>query len=209
MSELHDNVVPHEKVRSLRDSIRKVRVAEMERTDVVVSLQESEKARLELLSEELIDVFKEVPEDDDQFAFQIVPGTQPRLWIDMTSHVLMGRDRHSYRFVKETRLGRMVLLETADIDDMADCITEYIAERIIEKERALEADWMLNRIRQQDVPTGKRLDQLKQENAGRAVAAKRNKARDFFILICGLLLGTVIGATGLVALALYANPFAG
>lgn len=209
MSELHDNVVPHEKVRSLRDSIRKVRVAEMERTDVVVSLQESEKARLELLSEELIDVFKEVPEDDDQFAFQIVPGTQPRLWIDMTSHVLMGRDRHSYRFVKETRLGRMVLLETADIDDMADCITEYIAERIIEKERALEADWMLNRIRQQDVPTGKRLDQLKQENTGRAVAAKRNKARDFFILICGLLLGTVIGAAGLVALALYANPFAG
>ncbi|MES0870772.1 hypothetical protein [Pseudovibrio sp. SCP19] len=209
MSELHDNVVPHEKVRSLRDSIRKVRVAEMERTDVVVSLQESEKARLELLSEELIDVFKEVPEDDDQFSFQIVPGTQPRLWIDMTSHVLMGRDRHSYRFVKETRLGRMVLLETADIDDMADCITEYIAERIIEKERALEADWMVNRIRQQDVPSGKKLDQLKQDATGKAVAAKPNKARDMFILFCGLLMGAVIGAVGLVALALYANPFAG
>ncbi|SFT58712.1 hypothetical protein SAMN05444141_102133 [Pseudovibrio denitrificans] len=209
MSELHDNVVPHEKVRSLRDSIRKVRVAEMERTDVVVSLQESEKARLELLSEELIDVFKEVPEDDDQFSFQIVPGTQPRLWIDMTSHVLMGRDRHSYRFVKETRLGRMVLLETADIDDMADCITEYIAERIIEKERALEADWMLNRIRQQDVPSGKKLDQLKQDSSGKAVATKPNKARDMFILFCGLLMGAVIGAVGLVALALYANPFAG
>ncbi len=207
MSELHDNVVPHEKVRSLRDSIRKVRVAEMERTDVVVGLQESEKARLELLSEELIDVFKEVPEDDDQFAFQIVPGTQPRLWIDMTSHVLMGRDCHSYRFVKETRLGRMVLLETADIDDMADCITEYIAERIIEKERALEADWMLSRIHRQDVPTGKRLGQLKQENAGKAALARRNKTRDFFIMISGLLLGTVLGAAGLVALALYANPF--
>ncbi len=208
MSEVHDNVVPHEKVRSLRDSIRKVRVSEMERTDVVVGLQESEKARLEMLSEELIDVFKEVPEDDDQFSFQIVPGTQPRLWIDMTSHVLMGRDGHSYRFVKETRLGRMVLLETADLDDMADCITEYIAERIIEKERALEADWMLNRIRQQDVPTGKKLDQLKQEKAVKAAAGKPTRLRDTLILICGLLFGMAMGAVGLVALALYANPFA-
>ncbi len=209
MSELHDNVVPHEKVRSLRDSIRKVRVAEMERTDVVVGLQESEKARLEMLSEELIDVFKEVPEDDDQFSFQIVPGTQPRLWIDMTSHVLMGRDRHSYRFVKETRLGRMVLLETADIDDMADCITEYIAERIIEKERALEGDWMLNRIRQQDVLSGKGLRQLANETETSRNTGESRKLRDCFILACGMVSGMVIGAVGLVAFALYANPFAG
>lgn len=209
MSELHDNVVPHEKVRSLRNAIRNVRIAEMERTDVVVNLQESEKARLELLSEELIDVFKEVPEDDDQFSFQIVPGTQPRLWIDMTSHVLMGRDKHTYRFMKETRLGRMVLLETADIDDMADCITEYIAERIIEKERALEADWMLNRIRQQDVPSGKGLDQLANEPIDSKVKTKSRKGRDFFLLFCGILLGSLIGAFGLIALALYANPFSG
>ncbi|KZL18016.1 hypothetical protein PsAD2_02750 [Pseudovibrio axinellae] len=209
MSELHDNVVPHEKVRSLRDAIRKVRIAEMERTDVVVGLQESERTRLELLSEELIDVFKEVPEDDDQFAFQIVPGTQLRLWIDMTSHVLMGRDQHSYRFVKETRLGRMVLLETADIDDMADCITEYIAERVIEKERALEADWMLNRVRQNSVPSGNSLDQLKDVSEGKAVAVKPSKARDFIILLCGLAVGIAVGGGGLVALALYANPFSG
>ncbi|SDR33946.1 hypothetical protein [Pseudovibrio sp. Tun.PSC04-5.I4] len=209
MSELHDNVVPHEKVRSLRNAIRNVRIAGMERTDVVVALQESEKARLEMLSEELIDVFKEIPEDDDQFSFQIVPGTQPRLWIDMTSHVLMGRDKHSYRFVKETRLGRMVLLETADIDDMADCITEYIAERIIEKERTLEADWMLNRIRQQDVPLGKGLDQLKEDAAAKAAPNKHNKGRGLFILFCGVVMGAVMGATGLIAFALYANPFGG
>lgn len=209
MSELHDNVVPHEKVRSLRNAIRSVRIAGMERTDVVVTLQESEKARLEMLSEELIDVFKEIPEDDDQFSFQIVPGTQPRLWIDMTSHVLMGRDKHSYRFVKETRLGRMVLLETAEIDDMADCITEYIAERIIEKERALEADWMLGRIRQQDLPTGKGLDQLKEDAAAQVAPNKRNKRRGLFALFCAVVLGAVMGAAGLVAFALYANPFAG
>ena len=129
MSRTRDNVVPHAKVRSLREAIRKVKFAEVERTDVVIELQESERARLELLCEELTDVFKEVPEDDDQFSFQIVPGNIPRLWIDITSHVAMGRDKRVYRFVKDTRLGRTVILETADLEDMADCITEYIAER--------------------------------------------------------------------------------
>src|SRR5690606_18958038 len=128
MTRSRDNVVPHAKVRSLREAIRKVRLAEVERTDVVVELQESERARLEMLAEELQDVFQEVPEDDDQFSFQIVPGSTPRLWIDVTSHVVMGRDKRTYRFVKDTRLGRTVILETGEIDDMADAITEYIAE---------------------------------------------------------------------------------
>ena len=129
MSRSRDNVVPHAKVRSLRDAIRKVKLAEVERTDVVVDLKESERARLELLAEELQDVFKEVPEDDDQFSFQIVAGNLPRLWIDITSHVAMGRDKRVYRFIKDTRIGRTVILETPELEDMADCITEYIAER--------------------------------------------------------------------------------
>lgn len=148
MSRTRDNVVPHAKVRSLREAIRKVKFAEVERTDVVVELQESERARLELLSDELTDVFKEVPEDDDQFSFQIVPGNIPRLWIDITSHVAMGRDKRVYRFVKDTRLGRTVILETADLEDMADCITEYIAERVLERERTVEGDWLSKRLRE-------------------------------------------------------------
>ena len=55
MTRPRDNVVPHAKVRSLRDAIRKVKFAEVERTDVVVELRESERARLELLAEELQD----------------------------------------------------------------------------------------------------------------------------------------------------------
>ena len=144
MSDTTDN--RGENVRSLRDTIRKVRTAEAERSDVVVELRDAERARLELLAEELRSVFNEVPPDDDQFIFAVAPGTPPRLWIDMTSFVVMGRDRRSYRFLKDTRLGRTVILETAKLDDMADTVTEYVAERIIERERALEGDWLMKRV---------------------------------------------------------------
>lgn len=98
MSEMQDNVVPHTRMRSLRDAIRKVQLGEVERSDVVVELQETERARLDMLADELKDVFKEIPEDDDQFSLQIISGSTPRLWIDATSHVVVGGDRRTYRF---------------------------------------------------------------------------------------------------------------
>jgi hypothetical protein len=134
------------KVRSLRDTIRQVRTAETERQDVVVELRDAERARLELLAEELRSVFAEVPPDDDQFVFTVAPGTPPRLWIDMTAFVVMGRDRRTYRFLKDTRLGRTVIVESAKLADVADTITHYVAERIIERERAIEGDWLIKRV---------------------------------------------------------------
>ncbi len=142
--ERHGNALGN--VRSLTDALRKVRLAETERTDVVVELREAERARLDMLADELRGVFSEIPAENDQFIFQVVPGNQPRLWIDMTSFAVLGRDRRTYRFLKDTRLGRTVILESPNLDDMADCITNYVAERIIERERAIEADWLVKRI---------------------------------------------------------------
>lgn len=192
MSEMQDNVVPHTRVRSLRDAIRKVQLGEVERSDVVVELQDTERARLELLADEMKDVFKEIPEDDDQFTLQIVAGSTPRFWIDVTSHVVVSGDRRTYRFVKDTRLGRVVILETSEIDDMADCLTEYIAERILEREKALEGDWFNNRLRQVAVE-----------------AAGAEKAKHDYSWLAGaatFLIGLVAGAVGLVAFAWFANP---
>lgn len=146
-----------ESIRSLRDTIRKVRTAETERADVVVDMRDAERARLEILAEELRSVFNEVPPENEQFIFTVSPGTPARLWIDMTSFVVMGRDRRSYRFLKDTRLGRTVIVETDKLDDMADTITHYVAERIIERERALEGDWLVKRImRDEPAPAPRR-----------------------------------------------------
>ena len=103
------------------------------------------------LADELRSVFNEVPEDDEQFIFSVAAGTPPRLWIDMTSFVVMGRDRRTYRFLKDTRLGRTVILETAKLEDIADTITHYVAERIIERERAMEGDWLMKRVMRDEV----------------------------------------------------------
>lgn len=134
------------KVRRLGDALNRVRTAEAERSDVVVELRDAERARLEMLADELRTVFDEVPADDEQFIFAVAPGLPPRLWIDMTSFVVMGKDRRTYRFLKDTRLGRTILLETAEIGGMADTVTNYVAERIIERERALEGDWLVKRL---------------------------------------------------------------
>ena len=201
MSRTRDNVVPHAKVRSLREAIRKVKFAEVERTDVGIELQESERARLELLCEELTDVFKEVPEDDDQFSFQIVPGNIPRLWIDITSHVAMGRDKRVYRFVKDTRLGRTVILETADLEDMADCITEYIAERVLERERTVEGDWLSKRLRE-----APREDQAAATPGAGAEAAPVPHVRGLWAPFAAFAIGLLVGVVGLIGYAWFANP---
>lgn len=192
MSEMQDNVVPHTRIRSLRDAIRKVQLGEVERSDVVVELQDTERARLDMLADELKDVFREIPEDDDQFSLQIIAGSTPRLWIDATSHVAVGGDRKTYRFLKDTRLGRVVILETANIDDMADCLTEYIAERVIEREKALEGDWLNNRLKE-----------VAQES--RVVRVK--ESRTSWLAVAGAFgIGIAAGVVGLIAFAWFANP---
>ncbi|HMN87841.1 MAG TPA: hypothetical protein PKA74_17900 [Bauldia sp.] len=152
-----------ENVRSLRDAIRQVRTASAERSDVVVELRDAERARLEMLADELKSVFAEIPEDNETFLFSVAGGTPPRLWIDMTAFVVMGRDPRTYRFLKDTRLGRTVILETTNLKDMADCITHYVAERIIERERAIEGDWLMKRVLRDEA--GRR------EDARQAIAA--------------------------------------
>ena len=154
MSESGDNQAGAN-VRSLTTAIRRARISEADRSDVVVELREAERARLDMLADELRDVFAQVPAEDEQFVFAVVPGTQPRLWIDQTSFVVLGRDRRTYRFLKDTRLGRTVIVETADLDDMADTVTNYVAERIVERERAIEGDWLMKRVMREDSKTSR------------------------------------------------------
>jgi hypothetical protein len=123
----------------LADAIRDVKNAAADREDVVVELREAQKMRLELLAAELAPIFTDVPADAG-FDFAISSGTQPRLWIDAVSHVTMGRDRRTYRFLRDTRLGRVVLAESHEIKPVADQVTRYIAERIVERQRMIDGD---------------------------------------------------------------------
>ena len=131
--------------RRLADAIRDVKNATADRDDVVVDIREAQRTRLELLADELRPVFADVPAEDDRFDLAISAGVQPRLWIDAVSHVTMGRDRRTYRFLRDTRLGRVVLAESTDMKPVANQVTRYIAERIVERNRVIEGDLVLGR----------------------------------------------------------------
>jgi hypothetical protein len=55
----------------------------------------------------------------------------------MVAHVAMGRDKRMYRFVQDTRHGRVVLAEAHDVPTIVKAVTDYIARRMIEREHAL------------------------------------------------------------------------
>jgi hypothetical protein len=121
----------------LKEALRKARVEQAERTGVVVDLQDAELARLEILNEALDPVFEEIPSDVDLFDRGISRGETPRLWIDAIAHVAMGRDKRVYRFLQDTRFGRKVLAESVNVPEVVDAVTKYLAQRLIERERAL------------------------------------------------------------------------
>lgn len=127
----------------LVDAVRQVKIAAAERNDVVVDMKEADRARLDLLAQELRPVFDDVPADDERFDFALSSGLQPRLWIDATAHVMMGRDRRTYRFVRDTRMGRIILAESVSIEPIIDAVTLFIAERLHERELAFAADEMV------------------------------------------------------------------
>jgi hypothetical protein len=123
----------------LRDALRKARIEAADRTGVVVDLRDAEVARLEILNEALDPLFAQVPDTVDLFDRGISQGETPRLWIDVVAHVVMGRDKRIYRFVQDSRFGRIVIAESHEVAVIVDAVTDYVARRMIEREHALVA----------------------------------------------------------------------
>jgi hypothetical protein len=130
----------------LRDAMRQARIEAADRIGVVVDLRDAELARLEILSEALDPLFAQIPEKVDLFDRGISQGDTPRLWIDVVAHVVMGRDKRMYRFVQDTRFGRIVLAESHEVPVIVDAVTDYVARRMIEREHAMAATPMIQRV---------------------------------------------------------------
>ena len=161
----------------LRDALRQARIEAADRTGVVVDLRDAELARLEILNEALAPLFTQVPDTVDLFDRGISQGETPRLWIDVVAHVVMGRDKRTYRFVQDTRFGRKVLAESHEVPAIVGAVTDYVARRIVEREQALVAT----------------------PEQG-AVKRKKRRRGGFWTFV----LGFVLGAAALFGLALFA-----
>ncbi|MEM8653070.1 MAG: hypothetical protein AAGF54_21295, partial [Pseudomonadota bacterium] len=130
-----------EQMLNLKQALNEVRSAQADREDVVVDMKHATLSRLELLAEDLQPVIEEIPKDNEQFEFAIAKGETPRFWIDMTSFVRMGGDGREYQFVKDTRMGRVVLEQSTNRKLVGERVTQYVAERVLERERMIEGDW--------------------------------------------------------------------
>jgi hypothetical protein len=172
------NAVSDKAPMRLRDALRKARIEAADRTGVVVELRDAEVARLEILYEALDPLFAQVPEQVDLFDRGISQGDTPRLWIDVVAHVLMGRDKRIYRFVQDTRFGRIVLAESHEVAVMVDAVTDYVARRMIEREHAMVATPM-----------------------AAPVVAEKPRRGGFWTFVFGF----IVGAIALFGLALFAT----
>src|ERR1700704_4732823 len=123
----------------LRDALRQARIEAADRTGVVVDLRDAEVARLEILNEALDPLFVQIPEQIDLFDRGISQGDTPRLWVDVVAHVMMGRDKRIYRFVQDTRFGRIVTADSHDAAFIVNPVTDSAPRRMIEREHALVA----------------------------------------------------------------------
>ena len=137
-----DSAVPHQPaaLQTLRQAMRRARSDDAERTGIIADLRAARVGRLELLKEALQPLVAQIPPDADMFELALMPGANPRLFIDMIGFVEMGRDARLYRLVQDTRHGRTTLAESPAIDIMVDAVTEYVARRLLERDKALAAD---------------------------------------------------------------------
>src|SRR3954447_22459293 len=123
----------------LRDALRQARIEAADRTGVVVDLRDAEVARLEILNEALDPLFGQIPGHIDLFDRGISQGENPRLWVDVVAHVAMGRDKRIYRFLQDSRFGRIVLAESHEVSAIVQAVTDYVARRMVEREHAMVA----------------------------------------------------------------------
>ena len=127
-------------VASLRASLRRARIESAERFDGICDLRNAEGARLDILRERVAPIIVEARRHTDMFDLALSQGERPRLFIDMLAFVEMARDRRTYRFVQDSKHGRMLIAEGENVDAMARAIADYVARRLVEREKALAAD---------------------------------------------------------------------
>ncbi len=124
----------------LHEALRRARVENAERAEALCEVRDAEAARLELLRDRLAPIFDELPDDCDAFDFALSHGAKPRLFLDMIAFVEMARDGKTYTLLQDTRRGRARLAASARMDDMTRAVADYVARRLVERERMLAGD---------------------------------------------------------------------
>lgn len=187
----------------LESTMQVIRERDAQQGDVLGEVRDSQKGRLELLKHEIRDVIADVPREVDIFDFRIVSTEPPRFWIDATTFVVIAKGNTGYRMLKDTRAGRILLRESVERGPMADAIIQYVAERLAQRERAMEGEYYGGKMQKplpvvapsSTDPASSRSDIADGEGS---TSTKRSGRP-----LLWFLLGVLVGAGGLFAFAWY------
>jgi hypothetical protein len=122
---------------TLRQAMRRARMENAERAGILADLHAARLARLDLLKDALGPLVAQIPPGIDFFDIAVLPGEPPRLFIDMIGFVEMGRDARQYRLLQDSRYGRHELAASESAETMVGAITDYVARRLLERDKAL------------------------------------------------------------------------
>lgn len=118
-------------------ALERARVDAAAHSDAVLAIRDAQTLRLQVLMDEFVPVVETRKPTSDFIRPAIIAGDQPRMWIDLASYVVMAPDPRTFRLVQDTREGPQTVLETTDRAEMMSALTEFIAHRAVERQRAL------------------------------------------------------------------------
>jgi hypothetical protein len=121
-------------------SIRQARFENAERADAIAEVRELEIVRLKALERALEPVVDQAPQGVDLFDLALTQSEHPRLFVDMIAFVDMAHDKRTYRFFQDTRQGRVLMAESQLLDTIVAAVADYVARRLVERERAVTVD---------------------------------------------------------------------
>ena len=102
-----------------------------------MAIRDAQTLRLQVLHDEFAPIVHARREASDFMDLALVQGDPPRLWLDLTSYVVMAPDPRTFRLVQDTRDGAEALFETRKRPEMLAKLTEFAAHRTVERQRAL------------------------------------------------------------------------
>ncbi|MEM6711225.1 MAG: hypothetical protein AAF590_02975 [Pseudomonadota bacterium] len=133
MNQAEENIVPiASRAGRLSEAVQRVRA----RLDEEEAAKQSDgREHLSALLEELRDVASDVPHEHAGVFPLAVSLDQSKIIVDDLAFVDFDPDTGSYSFNRLHNEGVRLLMSSQDVASMADRIADYIAERIVERER--------------------------------------------------------------------------
>ncbi len=177
MKNIRDEKDIREQVRVELDAARRL---EAEHHDAMLAVRDAAMLRLFSLKQEILPYVEAMPEAKGFIDITLVPGHPPRLWIDLSSHVLIAEDGRSWRLVQDTADDREVLFETDRLEDMVAFLRKFIAHRVVRRHRLIASCHP-------------------PEDRTEGPAGKPAEESDFPLLLLVWASGVLTGAAGLVA----------